>query len=141
MNKLYAIVTIIAPDIKAQKNYILSISNNKIALPIFNIESAEFLHNELRYNIKKMFSKDIRDIIENIKFSYVEIQNDLALSYIKDININDFYTKDDLFLLTGIILDKKYTSDFFWNEFKFRANKVATIIDNIIDFTIQKSIL
>lgn len=141
MNKLYAILTIITPDIKAQKNYILSVSNKDIILPILNIESIEFLHNELRHNIKNIFSKDIRDIIENIKVSYLEIQNDLALSYIKDININDFYKKNDLFLLVGMVLDKKYDSNFFWNEFKFRSNKVATIIDNIIDFTIQKSVL
>lgn len=136
---IYSVFVIITSDVDLQKNYILSGSDSSILLPVHRIENAKFLHNEIRYHFKSLFDHHDATIIENIHLSYLDIQNDLAQNYIDSINVNEFYKNDDLFLLTGVILDHKYESKYFWKQFEFRKNNA--ILDNLIDYTIQKTVI
>lgn len=141
---VYAIYAIIGANHKFKKNYILSTNDQGILLPIEKINSIKSLHNEIRYNIKNMFYDKTSELVQHINLSYTEVQHPLALRYIDSINnnYNNIYADDDLFILTGLVLDQNHESKLNWQEFYFKKDiKKISIIDNIIDFTIEKTIL
>jgi hypothetical protein len=139
---LYAVYAIIAPDHRVKKNYILSSDKNSIVLPVEKIINGRFLHNEIMYYLKKMFSSSIGMLIEHMELSYIEVQNQLCLNYIDSIDKNNKYSDDDVFLLVGLILDKNHESHMIWKEFEFKKNvRDLSMMDQIIDFTIKKTII
>ena len=140
---IYSIYAIIGANHKFKKNYILSVHDQGIFLPIEKINNIKFLHNEIRYNIKNMFYDKTSDLVQHINLSYTEVQHPLALRYIDSINNNNnIYTENDLFILTGLVLDQNHESKLSWQEFYFKKDiKNISIIDNIIDFTIEKTVL
>jgi hypothetical protein len=140
--RLYAVYCIITADIDKKQNYVLSLSKDQIKLPIFEIHNARTMHNELRYNAKKMFNENTIRFIEEILVSYVDIQSDLTIKYLTEINKDGTFDLDNsIFILCGIVIEKKEGKDFHWQKYEFSENSFINPLFSIIDRTIQKSLL
>ena len=140
--KLYAVYCIITADISKKQNYVLSTKENEIQLPVFELHNAQTIHNEIRYYAKKMFDDNMIQFIEEVLVSYTDIQSDLVLKYIHELNKdNSFDLADSLFLLCGIVIEKKNCKNAYWNKYDFTDNSFANPLFSIIDRTIQKSLL
>jgi hypothetical protein len=140
--KLYAFFNIISSDINKNENYILSTDKNNIVLPYSEISTPRVMINEIKYNVKNMFDTGIVKFIEEVIISYIDIQNDILLEYVKKIDNNIFDLDNDLFLLCGVITNKKSTSKLFWTKFDYTLDeKIDNPIFALIDTTVQKSIL
>jgi hypothetical protein len=145
MKNIYAIYCVLSIDHVKKENLIISKNKDKIEFPIFKIEHTRLLHNELRYNIQKiLLSKTYdSDIIKNIAFSYIDIQNDLITKYIEQYYSEEFNLDNDLFIFCGMIMERAYPlMDFEWKKFDFvKSFSNLDLINSIIDFTVQKSVL
>jgi hypothetical protein len=140
--KLYAVYCIITADPNKGQNYVLSTDSKEIVLPYAEIVNPKVLHNELRYNVKKMFNDNTIRFIEEIIISYTEIQTQPIVNYIEQINTNNTFDLDNsLFLLCGIIIQKKNSKDFKWKKYEMSQELVNNPLFAIIDRTIQKSLL
>jgi hypothetical protein len=141
--KLYTFYTIISSDINKQENYILSAKKNEIVLPYSEIMIPRVMMNEVKYNVKNMFDTGIISFIEEIIISYIDIQNEMLLEYVeKNVNNAEVDPNENLFVLCGMIMNKKSTSKLFWNKFTYSLDqKMNNPIFALIDMTIQKSLL
>ena len=140
--KLYTFFNIISSDINKNENYILSTDKNKIVLPYSELTTPRVMINEIKYNIKNMFDTGIIKFIEEVIISYIDIQNDILLEYVESLNNNEFDINNDLFLICGVITNKKSTSKFFWTKFDYSLDeKMKDPVFALLDTTIQKSIL
>lgn len=114
MSKIVVFNFILAPDIYADKILLASLDKENILIPTTNIENPKFLYNEIRYNIKNLFLENSIRFLEEIRISFMDIQNYLLLDMLdmeynkeKYTNIND----DDIIILSGIVLHEKLFSD------------------------------
>ena len=140
--KLYTFFNIISSDINKNENYILSTDKNNIVLPYSEISTPRVMINEIKYNVKNMFDTGMVNFIEEVIISYIDIQNDMLLEYVTKLDNNNFNLDQDLFLLCGVITNKKSTSKLFWTKFDYALDeKINNPIFALIDTTIQKSLL
>lgn len=140
--KLYTVYSIITADTKKKQNYVLSTESKNIVLPICEMTNARTLHNEIRYNVKKMFDTDIIRFIEEILVSYTEIQSEPTIKYIEEINADQTYDMNNsLFVLCGIVMEKKQSKMFKWKKYEFSQDTMHNPLFSIIDYTIQKSMI
>ena len=140
--KLYTYYTIISSDINKQENYILSAKKNSIILPYSEIMIPRVMMNEIKYNVKNMFETGIISFIEEIIISYIDIQNEMLIEYVEKTNNTEVNPNENLFVLCGIIMNKKSTSKLFWNKFTYYLDqKINDPMFALIDMTIQKSLL
>ena len=137
---IHGLFCIISTDSKIRKNYILSSDKDRIVLPLIKLENTRYIHNEIRYHIKNMFSSDLSGLIQHTELSYIEFQHNLALEYIESLNNGEQY--NDLLLLIGLILSQPYHTNYTWKEFVLKSKPSDIgLIENIIDFTIQKTVI
>lgn len=140
--KIYIVYCIVTADTKKKQNYVLSTDSKDIVLPICEITSARTLHNEIRYNVKKMFDADIIRFIEEILVSYTDIETEPTIKYIENINQDNRYDlNQDLFILCGIVMEKKQSKTFKWKKYDFSQDAITNPLFSIIDLTIQKSLI
>jgi hypothetical protein len=144
--KIHAIYCVFTSDKTKKENLIISENKDDIFFPIKEIEHPRYLHNEMHYNFQSLFKKTTYnpEILKNINFSHVDIQNDLIYKYLQEKQIeNLFDIQKDLFLLCCAIVETKYELDScFWKNFKFvKSFTDMDIISSIVDFAIEKSIL
>lgn len=140
--KLYTVYCIITADTKKKQNYVLSTESKEIILPICEMTQTRSLHNEIRYNIKKMFDVDIIKFIEEILVSYTEIQSEPTIKYIEELNKDNTYDlNNSLFILCGVVMEKKQSNTFKWKKYEFSQETMNNPLFSIIDYTIQKSMI
>lgn len=142
MNKVYVFNNILTIDTKTETNWVLSSDKYHIHFPVFEILYPRYLYNETRINIKNLFKKDSIQFIEEIMVSFIDIQNEFLLEYIKELKSEIFDLDKDIFLLSSIILTDKIESTQFWNKFNYEISLTKPDIQTtIIDYCIQKSII
>lgn len=142
MSNLYVFNSIVTFDEKTKNNYVLSLNNNKIELPFFQITTPRYLYNETRFNIKNLFKSDTIRFIEEIIISFMDVQNELLIEYVSQLNSNIFDTDNDLFILSSVILAEKIETTLYWNQFDYEINlQKPDIQSSIIDYSIQRSIV
>lgn len=140
--KIYVVYCIVTADTKKKQNYVLSTDSKEIVLPICEITNARTIHNEIRYNVKKIFDADIIKFIEEILISYLDIETEPMIKYIESINKDKTYDIDkNLFILCGIVMEKKQSKSFKWKKYDFSQEAITNPLYSIIDFTIQKSLI
>lgn len=144
-NNIYSLHCILTIDHTKKENLIVSSSKTEISLPIFKIEHPRLLHNELRYNIQNILLDKTynSDVIKNIAFSYIDIQNELVLQYMEKYHSDNCDLNNDIFIFCGMIMENIYPlNGFEWQKFEFvKSLTNMDIITSIVDFTVQKSIL
>lgn len=142
MNKIYSTNIIVSSDTDSQKNYVLSNSNKEIIFPFFEITSPRFLFNEIRSNVRSLFSLESIKFIEEIILSFTEVQNEYLIKYIESLKLELFDTDNDIQILSCIILAEKIDSSIYWHPFKYDSTlQQADLKMSLIDYCIQKSIL
>jgi hypothetical protein len=140
---------ILTHDIKNNRTVILSTDNNKIVLPTFYIESPKTIHQEIRYLIKNLFDDPDLKYIELINVSFIEIQNELLINYIKDTQEYSYDENEDLCLFVGVILTEKNKTNLFWSPVGYSSvsnnNNLSTLqsssSDILTDYVIKNIVL
>jgi hypothetical protein len=145
--KIYAIYCIFTADQKQKENFIVSQSPDSIIFPIKEIEHPRHLHNEIHYNLQNLFKRTTYnpELLKNISFTHIDIQNDLVYKYLDNLNANNVLDiNNDIFVLCCAILENRYeleTSN-HWTNFKFvKSFTDMDCVNSIVDFAIEKSIL
>lgn len=144
MTKIHAVFCVLSSDDK-KRNLIISVNDEEIELPIVPIEQPKLLHNELRYHVQSMLLKDTYDpqILEQISFSYLDIQNHFVLQLIQEKYPDKYDLDTDVFILCSIIMSEPTPLKIFsWKEFEFIKSYTNTdLLTSIVDFVVQKSVL
>lgn len=145
MSNIFSIYCILSVDHLKKENLVISSSKDGLKFPIYKIQYPRMLHNEMRYNMQSMLMPNTYniDLIKNISFSYIDIQNELILHYIEKNYNEDVDVNKDVFIFSSTILDKIYPlNGLYWYKFDFVKSLTDMDLDNsIIDFVVQKSIL
>lgn len=145
MSNIFCVSCILSVDHQKRENLIVSSDKDSIVFPIFPIQYPKLLWNELRYHISELFFDDNlnKELIKNITFSHVSIQNDLIIKYMERLNNPIYNLENDIFLLSAIILEQPYDiKNYYWNRFKFiKSFQDMDIFNSIIDFIVQQSVL
>lgn len=121
MSNIIVFNTILTVDPIGDKILILSLEKNKIVFPTTKIENPKFLYNEIRYNIKNMFVKNMIKFLEEIRISFIDIQNYILLELLDDPSYKKLYgaNDDDIIILCGIVLYEKLMCDkTYWLSIK-----------------------
>lgn len=139
---LYSVFCFITADREKATNYVISDISTEIILPIKKIDSARYIHNESRYFIKSLFTKDSYKHIDEIVFNYIDIQNEFLLEYLKKTNNHSIDITQDLLVLYGGIIEKKPTTKKYWQEFEYSPSKfIENPVLAVIDMVIQRSLI
>jgi len=141
-NKIYVFNTIVTHDL-SDNTYVLSSLKDKIELPYFEIISPRYMLNEIRSNIKNLFTTNTIRFLEEIIVSFTELQNEIVLSYIEqNYNSNIFNLDKDICIITGTILAEKIPSNLYWHKFEHSINlDNPDITQTVVDYCIQKSLV
>jgi hypothetical protein len=140
---------ILTHDNKNNKTVILSTDNDQTVLPTFYIENPKTIHQEIRYLIKNLFDDPGLKYLELINISFIEIQNELLINYIKEIEQYKYDEDRDLCLFVGVILTEKNKTNLFWSPIGFpsvsNTNNLSTVqsssIDILTDYVIKNIVL
>lgn len=140
--KIYSAFVILTADIEKQTKYVLSHSDKDILIPLREISTPRYIHNECRYLVKNFFIDQAYTFTEQISFSYIDLQNEFLLEYLSKIENQSYDIENDLFILYGGIFEKKPVTNLYWKEFNYpidltTKNPMIILIDSII----SKSIL
>jgi hypothetical protein len=143
--KIHAIYCVFAVDYSKKENLIITESKDRILFPIREIENPRHLHNEIHYNLQSFFKKTTYnpEILKNINFSHLDIQNDLVYKYLEDKPSTNIDLEKDILLLCGAILESPYDLESLeWKKFDFvKSFSDMDITNSVIDFVVEKSIL
>ena len=140
--KIFSAFCIITADIEKQSKYILSHSDKEILIPLREITTPRYVHNESRYLTKNFFSDQAYAFVEQISFGYIDIQNEFLLEYLSKIDNKSFDVDQDFFILYGGVFEKKPITNLYWKEFDYPIDVSTTNpIIMVIDTIINKSIL
>lgn len=141
-SKIYVFNSVLTIDERTQTNWILSTDKHHIHFPFFEIYSPRYLYNETRINLKNLFKSDMIQFVEEIILSFIDIQNELLITYIESLNSPIFDIHKDIFILCSTILTEKLDSGLFWNNFNYEIDLTKPDIQTaIIDYCVQKSIV
>lgn len=140
---------ILTHDTKNNKTVIASTDNNQTILPTFYIENPKTIHQEIRYTIKNLFDDPNLKYIDLINVSFMEIQNELLINYIKEIKQYNYDEDQDLCLFVGVILTEKNKTNLSWLPIGFPSisndNKSSSLksscIDVLTDYVIKNIVL
>jgi hypothetical protein len=140
---------VLTHDTKNNKTVILSTDNNKTVLPTFYIDNPKTIHQEIRYTIKNLFDDPGLKYIELINISFMEIQNELLINYIKETEQYKYDEDQDLCLFVGVILTEKNKTNLSWSPIGFPSvsnnDNFATLqsppIDILTDYVIKNIVL
>jgi hypothetical protein len=140
---------ILTHDTKNNKTVILSTDNKKTILPAFYIENPKTIHQEIRYLIKNLFDDPDLKYVELINVSFIEIQNELLINYIKDTEEYKYNEDEDLCLFVGVILTEKNKTNLFWSPIGFPSvsnnSNFSTLESSsteiLIDYVIKNIVL
>ena len=147
--KIKVFSLILTHDINNNKTVILSTNNDKIILPTFDIQNPKTIYQEIRYAIKDLFEDPELKYVELINISFIEIQNDLLINYIKENKEYEYDENQDLCLFIGIVLTEKNKTNLFWSQIGYpsvsKDNNLSIVksssIDILIDYVIKNIVL
>jgi len=122
---------------------VLSTSKKNIILPTIQINNPRDFYNELRYNIKQLFHKNFIKFLEEIYFSFIEIENPILSKIIeKHNNIYSDITEKDLVILCSSVMHKKAESDLNWVMCDIKSiRKQTSDTEKLINYVLQKMII
>jgi hypothetical protein len=121
--KIFITYCILTVDIEKQKSYVISTDSKKILLPTMEIAKPKFFHNEMRYNIKKMFADGEIRFLEEILTSKLEFQNQFAMEYLSSNKEYDFDIDRDCVFLCCSLIEKKIPQTYSWKLFSLEQEK------------------
>jgi hypothetical protein len=142
INGIKTIFVILTSD--NSNTYCLSFDPINIILPILEIESIEYLHDELRYRIRNFFDPSSFEFNEECDLSILSLQNKLSIDYIKSIDTTYDATNTLNILCGGVITKNKTKKSFHWNKLQYDTDlngftnntNLNLLIDNVINKTI-----
>lgn len=144
--KIYALYCVFTLDQLKKENLVISQKEDSVIFPIVQIEHPRHIHNEMHYNLQKLFTKTTYnpEILANINFTNMDIQNKFVYRYLEEKNLANFFDLDnDIFILCSSILENPYKLEgYFWSSFKFiKSFADMDSVNSIVDFAIEKSLL
>lgn len=144
--KIHALYCVFTLDEIKKENLVISERDDKVLFPIVEIENPRYLHNEIHYNLQKLFTRTTYnpDILANINFTYMDIQNEFVYRYLEEKELTKSFDVDnDVFILCCAIIESPYGLDkYHWEKFKFiKSFTDMDAVNSIVDLAIEKSIL
>lgn len=139
MNKLYALYVVLSS--KDNEIYIVSTKEKELSIPCIEITCPSKVKQEARYILRNFFTKDSYQFTEECSYSFLDIQEENTLDYLKSI---EQFSEDNLYITYGGIASTNILqTNFYWYKLLFNndylgytTNKALNLlIDNVINKT------